>query len=53
MPVKFERKLFTTGGSVRVNIPSPILEALKLKAGDTITIWINDSQIIMEKKGQK
>lgn len=53
MPVTFDRTIFTTGGSLRVNIPTPITKALNLKARDQVTIWLNDGQIVMEKKKAK
>ena len=34
---------------MRVNIPGPILKALDLKAGDKVTISLNDHQMILEK----
>jgi len=49
MPIVFERTLFPAGGSLRVNIPGPILKALDLKAGDKVTISLNDHQMILEK----
>jgi len=49
MPILFKRNVFATGGSLRVNIPSEIVDALSIKAGDTMLISLTDSQIIMEK----
>jgi antitoxin component of MazEF toxin-antitoxin module len=49
MPVMFERKLFATSGSLRVNIPLEIVKALDLKEGDTALISLNDHQMILEK----
>jgi len=49
MPVTFERKVFATSGSLRVNIPLEIVKALDLKAKDTVRISLNDSQMILEK----
>jgi len=53
MPVTFDRSVFATGGSLRVNIPTPIAKALNLKVRDQVTIWLNDGQIVMEKKKAK
>jgi antitoxin component of MazEF toxin-antitoxin module len=50
MPVQFERKIFTSGGSLRVNIPVEVASALGLSAGDTVLISVNDSQIVMQKR---
>jgi hypothetical protein len=49
MPITFERVLFPAGGSLRVNIPGPILKALDLKAGDLVSISLNDHQMVLEK----
>jgi bifunctional DNA-binding transcriptional regulator/antitoxin component of YhaV-PrlF toxin-antitoxin module len=49
MPIEFERKVFTAGGSLRINLPSPITSTLKIQEGDSLVIWLNDSQIVMEK----
>jgi AbrB family looped-hinge helix DNA binding protein len=49
MPIQFKRNVFATGGSLRVNIPSEIVDALGLKAGDTLLISLTDSQILMQK----
>lgn len=53
MPVQFERKIFTAGGSLRVNLPSPFTKALNIKEGDTVTITLNDSQMVIEKARRK
>jgi antitoxin component of MazEF toxin-antitoxin module len=53
MPVQFERKIFTAGGSLRVNLPSPFTRALNIKEGDTVVITLNDSQTILEKARKK
>lgn len=42
-------KIFTAGGSLRVNLPSPFTKALNIKKGDLVIITLNDSQIIIEK----
>jgi antitoxin component of MazEF toxin-antitoxin module len=51
VPIEFERKVFTAGGSLRVNLPAPITKALKIEDGDTLIIGLNDHQIMMSKKG--
>jgi len=47
--VEFKRSVFKSGESVRVTIPAPIAETLNIKHKDILKIWLNDSQIIMEK----
>jgi antitoxin component of MazEF toxin-antitoxin module len=49
LPVVFERAIFATGGSLRVNIPLPIARGLELKAGDAVKISLNDHQMTLEK----
>ena len=49
MPIVFEGKVFPAGNSLRVTIPAPIKRALELKAGDTVRISLNDSQMVLEK----
>jgi antitoxin component of MazEF toxin-antitoxin module len=49
MPVVFERNVFETSGSLRVNIPLEIVRALDLEAGDKVLISLNDHQMILEK----
>jgi AbrB family looped-hinge helix DNA binding protein len=53
MPITFERAVFATGGSLRVNIPAAIATSLGIKDGDTLVIGTNDHQIVMEKKKGK
>ena len=53
MPVTFDRTVFTAGGSLRINLPTPITKALNIKVGDRLTISLNDSQIVMEKTVKK
>jgi len=53
MPVVFERKIFFSSRSLRVNIPEEIAKALALKAGDTVAISLNDSQMVLEKPRKK
>ena len=52
MPIQFERKVFTSGGSLRVNIPVEISKSLEISDGDTLLISLTDHQILMEKKGK-
>ena len=49
MPIVFERKVFTSGGSLRVNIPVEITKALDIAEGDTLLVSLTDHQILMEK----
>lgn len=49
MPVKFKRTTFKSGNSYRITIPMEIVKALGIKEKEELAIWLNDSQIIMEK----
>ena len=49
MPVKFKRAVFRSGNSYRVTLPMPIVKALGIEEKDELEIWLNDSQIIIEK----
>jgi antitoxin component of MazEF toxin-antitoxin module len=53
MPVSWERSVFVTGRSHRVDIPAPILRALNLKKGDKPSIWLDGSHIVMEPSKKK
>lgn len=53
MPVVFERKIFLSGRSLRVNVPEEVAKALGLKAGDTVAISLSDSQMVVEKARKK
>lgn len=52
MPIQFKRNVFATGGSLRVNLPSEIVDALGIKKGDTLLISLTDHQILMEKEAR-
>ena len=49
VPVKFIRSVFKSGDSFRITIPMEIVKALNIKEKEQLAIWLNDSQIIMEK----
>lgn len=49
MPIMFERKVFLSGRSLRVNIPEEIAKALQISEGDMLLITTNDHQIVIEK----
>jgi bifunctional DNA-binding transcriptional regulator/antitoxin component of YhaV-PrlF toxin-antitoxin module len=50
MPVKFEIKVVKVGESLKVTIPIPLSRHLGLKKGDTVMMWANNGNIIMEKE---
>ena len=38
MTIKFNRKVFENHGSLFINIPKPVAEALDIKKGDSVII---------------
>ena len=50
MPVKFESSVMRVGNSLRITIPQEISKYLDIEKGDTIELWTNNHNIIMEKK---
>lgn len=50
MPVQFEVKAVQIGNSLKITIPKELVKHLKIMKGDTITLWADDSHIIVEKK---
>jgi AbrB family looped-hinge helix DNA binding protein len=53
MPVRFEVKLAKIGNSLRVTIPKPIADALGLNSGETVAIWVTDSEIRIRKEDKR
>jgi bifunctional DNA-binding transcriptional regulator/antitoxin component of YhaV-PrlF toxin-antitoxin module len=50
MPVKFTLKAGQVNRSIKVTIPKEICEYLKIKAGNSLEMWAEGKQIIIEKK---
>jgi antitoxin component of MazEF toxin-antitoxin module len=53
MPIVFERSVFKTGSSLRINIPLEVCKALSIHEGDTLAISVNDHQAVIEKVRKK
>lgn len=53
MPVKFEVSVVLVGKSLKVTIPKEICQHINLKKGDHISMWADNSHIIIEKKSDK
>ncbi len=47
--VELKVKVQRVGNSLRVAIPAPIVEELKIKVGDTLGIDVKDGKIILRK----
>jgi len=50
LPVKFQMSVVLVGKSLKVTIPKEICEYLGLKKGDVVSLWADNSHIIMEKR---
>jgi len=50
MPIPFKVKAVKIGNSIRMTIPKQITDYLKIKAGDTLEVIVQDSEIIVRKK---
>jgi putative addiction module antidote len=50
LPVKFTLKVAQVGNSLRVTLPKEICEHLNIEKGDPVSMWVDDSHIIIEKK---
>jgi AbrB family looped-hinge helix DNA binding protein len=49
MPVKFKIKVVKIGNSLRVTIPKEIAEAVDLKKGNMVEVYLDDDKIIIRK----
>ena len=49
MPIVLKRKIVKVGNSLRVTIPTEILETLRLKAGDTLEFAATNGDILIRK----
>jgi len=50
LPVKFDMKVVKIGSSLRVTIPKQIADYLNIKEGNTLSIYADNSRIIMERE---
>lgn len=50
LPVKFEVSVVLVGKSLKVTIPKEICKHLDLKKGDVVSLWADNSHVILEKK---
>lgn len=50
LPVKFTVSVVLVGKSLKVTIPKELCEHLDLKKGDSISMWADNSHLILEKK---
>lgn len=50
MPIPFKVKAVKIGNSIRMTIPKQITDYLKIEAGDTLEVIVQDSEMIVRKK---
>ncbi len=50
MPVKFTVSVVLVGKSLKVTIPKELCEHLKLSKGDQVSMWADNSHLVLEKK---
>jgi len=50
--VKFKVKVGYIGSSFRITIPRPIAEALELKVGEMVYVYLRDHKIVVESLDQ-
>jgi bifunctional DNA-binding transcriptional regulator/antitoxin component of YhaV-PrlF toxin-antitoxin module len=48
--VKFEVSVVLVGKSLKVTIPKEICKHLALKKGDVVSMWADNSHVIIEKQ---
>ena len=50
LPVKFTLKVAQVGNSLRVTLPKEICEHMGIKKGDAVSMWVDNSHVVLEKK---
>lgn len=50
VPVPFKVKAVKIGGSIRMTIPKQIVDYLKIREGDILTIFVSNSEIVVKKE---
>ncbi len=50
MPVKFEIKVVQVGNSLKITVPKEIARHMSLKKGDVVSMWADNSHVVIEKK---
>jgi AbrB family looped-hinge helix DNA binding protein len=54
LPVEFRVRLTKIGNSLRITIPKPVVDGLRLRERDTLVVTVTDSQIMVRKaRGRK
>ena len=50
VPIPFKMKVVKSGNSLRMTIPKPIVDYLKINEGDTLEVTVQDSEMAVKKK---
>lgn len=50
LPVKFQISVVLVGKSLKVTIPKEICEYIGLEKGNKVSMWADNSHIVIEKK---
>jgi AbrB family looped-hinge helix DNA binding protein len=53
LPVKFTVSVVQVGKSLKVTVPKEICEHLGIRKGDSVSMWVDDSHLIVEKKNDQ
>ncbi len=49
VPIELKMKVAKIGNSLRITLPKPITDQLKIKAGDILGLSLTDGEIIVRK----
>ena len=50
MPVPFKVMAVKIGNSLRMTIPKPVADYLKINPGDTLEVTVQDNEMVVKKK---
>ncbi len=50
LPVPFKVKVVRIGNSLRMTIPKPVVDYLKISEGDILEVTVQDSEMAVKKK---
>jgi AbrB family looped-hinge helix DNA binding protein len=49
MPIPFKVKAVKIGNSIRMTIPKPVVDYLKISKGDTLEVTVQDTEMVVKK----
>jgi len=49
VPVPFKVKAVKIGNSIRMTIPKPVVDYLKIAAGNNLEVTVQDSEMVVKK----